>query len=116
MKQQEVIRSAVGQDSEIIIFKGAIYLEICFEDPDDLGARRPEDCDGFYWQVFGPEAQLGGNGGCNHGGDGLRVSVGGSFDCARAMRPWTIIGFGRAMICQRTRPRRVVCSKGRGNR
>ena len=48
------------------------YLEICFEDPDDLSAGWPEDGDGFDRQVFGLEAQLGGGGRCYHGGMRLK--------------------------------------------
>jgi len=54
----------------------APYLEIRFEDPDDLSARWPEDGDGLDWQVFGLEAQLVSGGRGYHGGRRLKTLVG----------------------------------------
>ena len=36
------------------------HCQVRFGGPDYLSAGRPEDGDGFDWQVFGLEAQLGG--------------------------------------------------------
>ena len=53
------------------------YLEIRFEDSDNLSAGWPEDSDGFDRQVFGLEAQLSsGVRGDHSSGSKLKVLVG----------------------------------------
>ena len=59
------IRFAVSNGHQI--YPKAPYLKVRFEDPDYLSAGRPEDRDGFDWQVFGLEAQLGGGERRDHG-------------------------------------------------
>lgn len=53
------------------------YLEICFEDPDNLSAGWPEDSDRFDWQIVSLEVQLGsGERGDHSSGSKLKVLVG----------------------------------------
>jgi len=60
----------------------APYFEICFEDSDNLSAGWPEDSDGFDWQIFGLEAQLGSGGRSDHSsGSKLKVLAGKGVNC-----------------------------------
>ena len=80
-----------------IWFPKTPYLEVCFENPDDLSARRSKDCDGLNWQVLSLKAQLSSSSRCDHGSNGLRVFLLGNrwFQGLRAHD--VTVGSGRSM-------------------
>ena len=87
----------------------APYLEIRFEDPDNLSIGWPEDGDGFDWQVLGLEAQLGGRGRGDHSGSELRVLAGRVIELRPCCAPLCGHRFRPSYDFTVCSPRQVVC-------